>query len=91
MNIIMLMPSSAIGAICLGAIEGDGSEQRQVVGQHREAERSYGDTDQHEPQHRTEPQPMEQRDHDGGCGQDDQRGLEEPRIEMRVQTSVPVR
>jgi hypothetical protein len=61
-----------------------------VVGQHRQAKRSHGDTDQHEPQHGTEPQPVEQRNHDGGCGQDDQRGLEQPRIEMRVQTSVPV-
>ena len=62
-----------------------------LVGQHREAERSHGDADQHEPQHRAEPQPMEQRDHDGGCGQNDQGGLEQPWIEMCVQTSVPVR
>ena len=34
---------------------------------------------------------MEQRDHDGGGGQDDQGRLEQPRIEMRAQASVPVR
>ena len=74
----------------LGAIQRDGAEQRQAIGQHREAERSHGHADQHEPEHRTEPQPVEQRDHDGGGGQNDQRGLEQPRIEMRVQMSVPV-
>ena len=91
MNIIMLMPSSAIGAIDLGAVERDGAEQRHMVGQRREAERPDRDADQHEAQHRAEPQPVEQRDHDGRGGQDDQGRLEQPRVEVRAQASVSVR
>jgi len=34
---------------------------------------------------------VEQRDHDGRGGQDDQGRLEQPRIEMRFQPSVSVR
>ena len=62
-----------------------------MVGQQCEAERADRHADHHESQHRTEPQPMEQRDHDRGGGQDDQGRLELPRVEMCAQVSEPVR
>jgi hypothetical protein len=34
---------------------------------------------------------MEQRDNDGSGGEDDQGRLEQPRIDVRAQVSVPVR
>ena len=91
MNIIMLMPSSAIGTMVSGRFSVIAPSSGIWSASMRQAERSHRHADQHEPEHRAEPQPVKQRDHDGGSGQDDQGRLEQPRIEMRAQASVPVR
>ena len=91
MNIIMLMPSSAIGAIVSGRFSVMAPSSGKRSASMRKAERAHRDADQHEPQHRAEPQPVKQRDHDGGSGQDDQGRLEQRRVEVRAQVSVPER
>ena len=62
-----------------------------MVGQQCEAERTDCHADHHEAQNRTEPQTMEQRDHDGGGRQDDQGRFELPWVDVCAQVSEPVR
>ena len=68
----------------LGPAEHDLAQQGHLVCLGGDTERAHRDADQHEPQHWAEPQPVEQRDHDGRRGQDDEGGPEQPGVEVRA-------
>ena len=77
MNIIMLMPSSAIGAIVSGRFSMMAPSHGTRSASMHEAVWTHRDAHQHEAQYGTDAQPMKQRNDDGGSGQDDQGRLEQ--------------